>query len=347
VLSREGITPDPEKVQAVADWPRPQNLTEVRAFVALASYYRRHIRSFAEIVRPLHELTKKDVSFYWGTKQEQSFIRLKEALVSAPVLAMPIDGGGYVLDADACNYSMGCMLQQWQNGELKVIGYASRAFSDTELRYCTTRRELAAIIFALKYYRHFLLGYEFVLRTDHAALTYLMKTPNPVGQSARYLETIAEYNFSVQYRPGDSHRNADALSRRPCGRDRKAPPFRQCGPMLDPVDEKPELQEMADESEIQGDESGTNGLPLGLDSIKEDSVLEPSLAKITLRIPELDSGTSDEEAKTGAEAEVKCTKLQACKTRKAAAADFWMEMRNPEWISICLRSAQKWKEINL
>jgi len=103
-----------------------------------------------------------------------------------------------VLDTDACNYSMGSVLQQWQNGELKVIGYASRAFSDAELRYCTTRRELAAIIFGLKYYRHFLLGYKFVLHTDHVALTYLMKTPNPIGQSARYLATLAEYNFSIQ-----------------------------------------------------------------------------------------------------------------------------------------------------
>jgi len=260
IVSGEGIAPDPEKVQAVADWPRPQNLTEVRAFVALASYYRRHIRSFAETARPLHELTKKDVRFYWGTKQEQAFMLLKDALVSAPVLAMPTDGGGYVLDTDACNYSMGCVLQQWQNGELKVIGYASRTFSDAELCYCTTHRELAAIIFGLKYYRHFLLGYEFVLRTDHAALTYLMKTPNPVAQSASYLETIAEYNFSVQYTPGDSHRNADVLSGRQCSRDRKAPPYLQCGPMLDPTDEKPEFQETADESETQGDEIETGGL---------------------------------------------------------------------------------------
>jgi len=77
IISGEGIEPDPEKVQAVADWPRPQNLTEVRAFVALASYYRRHIRSFAETARLLHELTKKDVRFYWGTRQKQAFVQLK------------------------------------------------------------------------------------------------------------------------------------------------------------------------------------------------------------------------------------------------------------------------------
>jgi len=200
-------------------------------------------------------------------------------------------------------------------------------FSDAELRYCTTRRELAAIIFGLKYYRHFLLGYKFVLRTDHAALTYLMKTPNPVGQLARYLATLAEYNFSIQYRPGDAHRNADALSRRPCCRDRAAPVCWQCGPSLDPIDEKPELQEMAVESWKQGEKRKADGLPVGLDVIKEDSVLEPSLAEITLRIPGLDPGTSDEDAGSGAEAELQNTSLQARKTRKKAAAHLSGEIK--------------------
>jgi len=111
---------------------------QVRAFVALASYYRRHIQSFAEIARPLHELTKKNMRFSWGPAQEKAFKMLKKALISAPVLAMPIDGGGYVLDTNANNFSMSCVLQQWHNGEL--IGYASKAFSDSELQYCTTRR---------------------------------------------------------------------------------------------------------------------------------------------------------------------------------------------------------------
>jgi len=96
-----------------------------------------------------------------------------------------------------------------------------------------------------------------------------------------------------------------------------------------PIDEKPELQEMADESETQGDEIETSGLHVGLDSIKEASVLEPSLAKITLRIPGLDSGMNDEDAETGAEAELKCTQLQARKSRKAAAADFSDENVQP------------------
>jgi len=152
----------------VAEWPTPQTLTEVRAFVAMASYYRRHIQSLAEVARPLHELTKKNVRFFWGDAQERAFQRLKQALISAPVLAMPLDEGQYVLDTDASDNAMGCVLQQWQEGQLKVIGYASRAFSEPETKYCTTRKELAAIMFGLKYYRHFLLGAKFVLRTDHA-----------------------------------------------------------------------------------------------------------------------------------------------------------------------------------
>jgi len=231
VVTANGIEPDPDKVQAVANWPRPQNLTEVRSFVALASYYRRHIHSFAEIARPLHELTKKNARFEWGLRQEDAFLSLKHGLTNAPVLAMPMDGGGFVLDTDANQFSIRCVLQQVQKGVVKVIGYASKAFSAAELRYCTTRRELAAIIYGLKYYRHFLLGFPFVLRTDHAALTHLMRTPNPVAQSARYLDILAEYQFTVQYRPGLSHKNADALSRRPCGRGPDQPLCKQCGPI--------------------------------------------------------------------------------------------------------------------
>jgi len=156
IVSEDGIEPDPEKVQSVTKWPHRQTSTEVRAF---AAYYRKHIRSFAEIVRPLYDLTKKNVHFHWGSQQEGAFQALKTAVANAPVLALPTNGGGYVLDKDANNHSMGCVLQQWQNGELTVIAYASRAFSNTELLCCTSRKELAAVMYGLCYYRHYLLGF--------------------------------------------------------------------------------------------------------------------------------------------------------------------------------------------
>ena len=116
-----------------------------------------------------------------------AFELLKEKLTSAPILAQARDVGEFVLDTDASNEAIGAVLSQWHDGELKVIGCASRVLSSAEKSYCVTRRELLGIIFGLRQFRNFLLARHFELRTDHAALTHLLKTPEPVGQQARYL----------------------------------------------------------------------------------------------------------------------------------------------------------------
>jgi len=146
-------------------------------------------------------------------------------------------------------------------------------------RYCTTRRELAVVMFGLKYYRHFVLGFPFVLCTDHAALTHLMRTSNPVEQSARYLD-MAEYQFTVQYRPDTSKRNADALNRRPCGRESNVLLCRQCGPLLDPVAEDSDAKEAAMKTDDHGCGIGTAGLHSGLDSVEADSNPVPGLVEV-------------------------------------------------------------------
>jgi len=219
VITEEGISPDPEKIKAVVDWPRPKSLRETRAFIGLASYYRRHIFGFAAIARPLHELTKKGERFHWDTPQEEAFKKLKECLTTAPVLAAPLQEGRYVLDTDSSDFALGAVLQQEQGGILRVIAYVSRALDTAEKNYCTTRKELLAVIYGLKQFRHFLLAQEFTIRTDHAALTYLKRTPEPVGQQSRWLDLLAEFHFTIQHRPGISHGNSDALSRRPCVRE--------------------------------------------------------------------------------------------------------------------------------
>lgn len=219
VVSEKGIEPDPEKVQTVKDWPTPTKLNELRSFVGLASYYRNHIEGFANLARPLHELTKKGVLFQWTSRQDDAFTHLKEKLVTAPVLASPIDQGKYVLDTDASNEALGAILHQEQEGVLRVIAYASRVLTAAERVYCTTRKELLGVIFGLKKFRQFLLAREIVIRTDHAALTHLQRTREPIGQQARWLDLLSEFNFVIQHRPGESHRNSDALSRRPCEKD--------------------------------------------------------------------------------------------------------------------------------
>jgi hypothetical protein len=218
VISQKGIDPDPSKTEAVRTWKTPQTLTELRAFVGLANYYRRHITSFAEIARPLHELTMKGVTYKWSESQQRAFKQLKLALTTAPVLAIPRGRGRFVVDTDASNEAVGAVIHQEQEGILRVLAYASRALSTAEKSYCTTRKELLAIIYSMQQFRHFLLGTAepFELRTDHAALTSLLKSPEPVGQQARWLDLIAEYNFKIIHRAGRLHGDSDALSRRPC-----------------------------------------------------------------------------------------------------------------------------------
>jgi transposase InsO family protein len=215
VISAEGIATDPDKVRIVEDWPRPRNLHEVRSFLGLASYYRRFVTQFADIARPLHLLTNKGQPFVWGEAQEEAFRSLKRFLTSTPVLASPIDDAGYVLDTDASSTGLGAVLHQWQGEHLRVIGYASRVLSRAERNYSTTRRELLAVIFGFKQFRQFLFGRKFVLRVDHAALTQLRSTPEVVGQAARWLDFIGEYDFDIQHRSGAAHGNCDALSCRP------------------------------------------------------------------------------------------------------------------------------------
>ena len=139
--------------------------------------------------------------------------------MSAPILVPPRDEGKYVLDTDASDTALGAVLQQEQDGQLRVIGYASRALTNAERRYCITRKELLGVVYGLKKYRQHLQGRQIVVRTDHAALTFLKNTPEPIGQQGRWLDLMAEYVIEIQHRPGRAHGNSDALSRRPCERN--------------------------------------------------------------------------------------------------------------------------------
>jgi len=147
-------------VTAIVDWPVLRDVGEVRSFVGLASYYRSFIENFSAIAGPLFELTKKGVPFVWDARCQGAFDLLKQRLTTAPVLASPRDGGGYVLDVDAGEFAIGAVLQQWQDNQLRVIGYASRMLSAAERVYCTTRKEQLAIVYGLKQFRPYVLGSE-------------------------------------------------------------------------------------------------------------------------------------------------------------------------------------------
>jgi predicted aspartyl protease len=228
VVSGAGVEPEPEKIAAVVDWPVPRSLTEVRAFLGLCSYYRKWIRDFASIAAPLHELMRKGERFEWNTLRQAAFEQLKMCLTTAPVLGTPRDVGTFYLDTDACDQGLGAVLSQEQEGELRLVAYASRSLTRAERVYCTTRKELLAIVFGLKQFRQYLLARQFVIRTDHAALQSLRKSPEPIGQQGRWLDLIEQFSYTIQHRAGRSHSNADSLSRRPCERELPETQCKQC-----------------------------------------------------------------------------------------------------------------------
>jgi len=215
VLTESGIEVQPEKVSVVQQWPVPRSLTELRSFVGLCSYYRRFIPGSADIAAPLHALTRKNARFSWGADQDEAFNRLKECLTTVPILGMPRDDGTFYLDTDASDKGVGAVLSQEQDGREVVLAYASRTLSKPERNYDVTRREILAVAFGLKTYRQYLLGRQFVIRTDHSALQSLRRTPEPIGQQARWQDFIEQFSFVIVNRPGTRHQNADALSRRP------------------------------------------------------------------------------------------------------------------------------------
>jgi len=159
----EGVSVDPEKIEAIRDWPTPKNAIEIRSFLGLAWYYKRFVKGFASMAQSMTKLTRKDVSFVWSPEWEEAFVNLKEMLTSTPVLALPDHGEPYVVYTDASRVGLGCVLMQ----RGKVIAYASRQLRKHEGNYPTHDLEMDAVIFALKIWRSYLYGGKVQVFTDH------------------------------------------------------------------------------------------------------------------------------------------------------------------------------------
>jgi len=216
MVSADGIQPQPDKLAAIRDWPTPHCLRDVRAFYGLASYYRKFVNDFAKIAEPLSRMTKKNTSFTWTDETQQSFEDLKRALLDVDTLAYPTPGTPCILDTDASDVAVGAVLSQMVDGVDKPIGYFSRVLNGTQRNYCPTRRELLAIITSLQHFRHNLLFNKVILRTDHHSLKWLRTFKRPERILARWIETLAEFDFEIEHRAGHLHSNADAISRQNC-----------------------------------------------------------------------------------------------------------------------------------
>jgi hypothetical protein len=154
VISKEGIAVNPSNVASVLEWEAPKNVKQIRGFLGMAGYYRRFIEGFSKIAGPMTKLLRKNTPFVWSEECEASFEKLKEKLTMAPALAVPETGKDYTVYCDASKNGLGCVLMQ----DRKVIAYGSRRLRPHEVNYPTHDLELAAVVFALKGWRHFLYG---------------------------------------------------------------------------------------------------------------------------------------------------------------------------------------------
>ncbi|KAD3641749.1 hypothetical protein E3N88_30973 [Mikania micrantha] len=210
VVNADGIHVDPSKIQAVAKWSPPKTPTEVRSFLGLAGYYRRFIQDFSKIASSLTKLTRKGVKYEWGDDQERAFQELKVKLTQAPVLALPDGTDDFVVYSDASYSGLGCVLMQ----RGRVIAYASRQLKVHEVNYPTHDLELAAVVFALKIWRHYLYGVKCTIYTDHKSLKYFFTQKELNMRQRRWLELIKDYDCEILYHPGKANVVADALSRK-------------------------------------------------------------------------------------------------------------------------------------
>ncbi len=218
VVSREGVSCDPDKVASITSWPVPLNVSEVRSFLGIAQYYRRFVPGFSSVAAPLTALTKANVKFDWTDSCQRAFTLLKELLSTTPVLAHPQPDGVFVLDTDASDTGLGGVLSQVQDGMESVLAYTSKSLNKAQRNYCTTKKELLAVVTFVKQFHHYLYGRHFIVRTDHASLTWLKNFKSADGLLARWLSVLETYDFDLQHRKGSQHTNADALSRRPARR---------------------------------------------------------------------------------------------------------------------------------
>ncbi|XP_061339376.1 uncharacterized protein LOC133286051 [Gastrolobium bilobum] len=198
VISADGVAVDPSKIEVVMDWERPKTVSEVRSFLGLAGYYRRFIKGFSTMVLPLTCLTRKEIPFVWTQECEDCFHALKEKLTTAPILTLPDPERTFEVYCDASGKGLGCVLMQ----DRRVVAYASRQLKPHEENYPTHDLELAAIVFALKIWRHFLYGANFLVYSDHKSLKYLFDQKELNMRQKRWMDVtshvIKEYIYIIK-----------------------------------------------------------------------------------------------------------------------------------------------------
>jgi len=198
------------KVQTIQEWEPPTKVHELRSFLGLVNYYRRFIKGYSARAAPLTDLLKKNRPWEWSPECQHAFEDLKKAVCEDPVLSLPDHSKPFEVHTDASDFAIGGVLMQ----DGHPIAYESRKLNDTERRYTVQEKEMTAIIHCLRVWRHYLLGSKFVIMTDNVAISYFQTQKKLSPKQARWQDFLAEFDYTLEYKPGKANVVADALSRK-------------------------------------------------------------------------------------------------------------------------------------
>ena len=213
-LSVEGIKPQARLTNAINDLPRPGSKKELRRFLGMAGFYRAFIKDFAALSQPLNRLTGDNVPFVWDSRCDSAFQKIKQYLICKPVLAFPKLNEPFVVEVDASDYAAGGVLsQKGVDNVLHPIAYFSTSFTGSQRNWAPITKEAFALVLAVRHWHIYLIGAEFILRSDHNPLVYIRKQKDPRGKFGRWIAELEEYHYTVEYIPGKDNVKADCLSR--------------------------------------------------------------------------------------------------------------------------------------
>lgn len=208
VISQEGVSMVPPKISSLLEWPVPKNVKGIRGFLGLTGYYRKFIRDYGKVARPLTDLTKKE-GFKWGAKEQSAFEELQHKVTSAPVLALPDFTKEFFTESDASGNGLGAILIQ----DKKPIAFFNKGLSDRNLNKSTYEKELMVVVLAIQHWRLYQIGNKFTVCTDQKSLKQLIQQRLTAMDQQNWVAKLLGYQFDVVYKPGLENKVAGALSR--------------------------------------------------------------------------------------------------------------------------------------